>query len=176
MAICKINDMYRRGKKSNIMNYSVEIEWVEDFSIIYTNAGKRKYESIHQVKARADKPLAAYEGALVKLLGKVKDNDEIDHAYLHVSKELSFEKESFKDSVNEITKKGTEVEKKIKIAKEYRRADTKEKKELLKKIYGPGANSMINSLIIEYNKKWFHHKKITVNEVDDILDRIIKEL
>ena len=50
------------------------------------------------------------------------------------------------------------------------------KKEEVEKIYKPGRKSDINKLVKEYNEKYFLDRKITVNNVDEILDKILIDL
>lgn len=64
MVLKIINDFIDEGDYEEYENYSIEIEQMEDFSIIY----KGEHKSIHQVKARAsDKTINPYLEAMAKL-------------------------------------------------------------------------------------------------------------
>lgn len=41
---------------------------------------------------------------------------------------------------------------------------------------GKGRNSKENNLIKQYNTMYFHFKKVTVNNIDEILNKIIEDL
>lgn len=64
MVLKMINDFIENEECEEYKNYSIEIEKMEDFSIIHNG----EYESIHQVKARAgDKTINPYLDAMGKL-------------------------------------------------------------------------------------------------------------
>lgn len=64
MVLKMINDFIENGDDEEYKNYSIEIERMEDFSILY----KGKHKSIHQVKARAsDRTINPYLEAMAKL-------------------------------------------------------------------------------------------------------------
>ena len=67
----KINDLICGGKINEIENYSVELEWLEDFSILYKGNDGIQYRTIHQVKAKDKQNINDYGDALVKLYCKV---------------------------------------------------------------------------------------------------------
>ena len=59
------------GKMDEIEKYSVELEWLEDFSILYKGDDGVQYKTIHQVKAKDRHNITDYEDALVKLYYKM---------------------------------------------------------------------------------------------------------
>lgn len=64
MVLKMINDFKENGDDEEYKNYSIEIEKMEDFSIIYNG----EHKSIHQVKARASvKTINPYLEAMAKL-------------------------------------------------------------------------------------------------------------
>jgi len=174
MTIKKINQLISVGTESEIDKYSLELEWVEDFSIVKEENQKRVYESIHQVKAKANKRVWDYEDAIIKLFQKVKENDSIGKAYLHVIRELDLEGKEWNDNVIQMIKQGTQIKESLKAFEEYRNANNADKEAAVEKISKPGRNSDINMVVIECNKKNFNYKKITIENIDAILDIIIQ--
>ncbi len=59
--IRKINELITIGKACDIEKYAIEIEWKEDFSIVYIEDEQRVYQSIHQVKAKENTNIYDYE-------------------------------------------------------------------------------------------------------------------
>jgi len=59
IALRKINSLYSSNNGTAIPAYFLELEWLEDFSIIYQVDGKMNYESTHQVKARKDTKISS---------------------------------------------------------------------------------------------------------------------
>ena len=102
VVVKKINLLNTYGDEDRIGNYFLELEWLEDFSILYDDGlGNLKYQSIHQVKARQDTKIEAYSSALIKLLQKVEKQKNIENAYLHTTKALDYKNDwenSLKDS------------------------------------------------------------------------------
>lgn len=74
-----------KGKISQIENYEIAVEDIEDFSIY--NEGK--LESIHQVKAEKKNTVAAYGEALYYMASELEKRGTTDVvAYLHTSEEI----------------------------------------------------------------------------------------
>ena len=48
----KINELISMGKIDEIEKYSIELEWLEDFSTLYKDDDGLQYNTIHQVKAK----------------------------------------------------------------------------------------------------------------------------
>lgn len=92
ITLCKINYLRSLKPNYNIEDYYLELEWMEDFSILYRNdLGVLVYESIHQVKARKEQKLPAYSSALIKLLQKVEADDNIQNAFLHTMENVDYQ-------------------------------------------------------------------------------------
>ena len=91
-----------------LQEYYLELEYLEDFSIVRINDTEKKYLSIHQVKSREDTSITAYEEAILNLIVKLINYPSVEHAYLHVTTKLNFGNTSFPDSVIKII---TETEK-----------------------------------------------------------------
>lgn len=88
----KINYLRSIKPDCSIENYYLELEWMEDFSILYRNdSGVLVYESIHQVKARQERKLPAYSSALIKLLQKVEADGNIQNAFLHTMENVDYQ-------------------------------------------------------------------------------------
>ncbi|MGE6489191.1 ABC-three component system protein [Paenisporosarcina sp. NPDC076898] len=71
--------------KESSKKYELELEWLEDFSIKVDG----KYKFIHQVKTYNESGPANYKDAIWSLLAKTLDIEEVNYAYLHVTKALS---------------------------------------------------------------------------------------
>ena len=96
-----INSFYDNGSVADINNYYLELERLEDFSVLKNKNGRLSYESIHQVKAKANKSISDYGDALETLARKLHNNTEIENAYLHVERDLSYTP-AWHDSVKKI--------------------------------------------------------------------------
>lgn len=83
--ICKLCE---GGQQAEIPKYFLELEWVEDFSIIYNSNGDNIYKTIHQVKALDKTNLEDYSEAIHGLASKVIKYNDIEKAYLHTWKPL----------------------------------------------------------------------------------------
>ncbi|WP_347549051.1 ABC-three component system protein [Pseudalkalibacillus hwajinpoensis] len=78
-ALALINEMKIYKQEKNIDLFKLEIESLEDFSILNGD----KYQSIHQVKSYKDnKYIKKYKSAILDLLGKTSKY-EISNSYLH---------------------------------------------------------------------------------------------
>lgn len=108
LGIQKINELILNGKE-DLEKYSVEIEWLEDFSIVYTDAATRVYQSIHQVKAKENTSIKDYEDALIKLYQKIEKDNLIINAYLHVCRALDYKGSTWKESIETIIKNCNQI-------------------------------------------------------------------
>lgn len=174
--IRKINELITIGKACDIEKYAIEIEWKEDFSIVYIEDEQRVYQSIHQVKAKENTNIYDYEDALVKLYQKVQKDRLISEAFLHVCRELDFKGNIWKNSIEQIIKNGDMTKAIKEKVVEYRNSSNEEKRKKIDKLNGKGRNSKENNLIKQYNTMYFHFKKVTVNNIDEILNKIIEDL
>ena len=95
----KINELISMGKMDEIEKYSVELEWLEDFSILYKSDDGVQYKTIHQVKAKDKHNITDYEDALVKLYYKIVNYKTIEYAYLHVCKSINYIEDEWNDIV-----------------------------------------------------------------------------
>ena len=98
----KINELISMGKIDDIEKYSVELEWLEDFSILYQGDDGVQYKTIHQVKAKDKHNITDYEDALVKLYYKIVNYKTIEYAYLHVCKSINYNEDEWNDKVKEL--------------------------------------------------------------------------
>ena len=170
----KINELISMGKIDDIENYSVELEWLEDFSILYKGDDGVEYKTIHQVKAKDKHNISNYEDALVKLYYKIVNYKTIECAYLHVCKSMNYKEDEWNDKVKELVLNCSQIKALQNSIISYKNSTTK--KDEVEKLYKPGGKSEVNKLIKEYNEKYFANKKITVNNVDRILDKIFSDL
>lgn len=99
----KICKLYEQGRMSEISNYSLELEWLEDFSIINKNQGNSIYESIHQVKALDTTQINDYGEAIFGLTAKVIEYNNIEEAYLHTWKSIDIAEDEWKGKVKELS-------------------------------------------------------------------------
>ena len=170
----KINDLISKNKIDEIEKYCVELEWLEDFSILYKSDEGVQYRTIHQVKAKDKQNISDYGDALSKLYYKVARWRTIERAYLHVCKPTDYKNAEWNDRVKELIINCNHIKGIQNSLVSYK--DSLYKKEEIEKIYKPGRKSDINKLIKEYNEKYFHNRKITVDNVDEILDKILIDL
>ena len=170
----KINELISMGKIDDIEKYSVELEWLEDFSILYQGDDGVQYKTIHQVKAKDKHNITDYEDALVKLYYKIVNYKTIEYAYLHVCKSINYNEDEWNDKVKELVLNCSQIKALQNRIISYKSSPIK--KEEVEKIYKPGGKSEVNKLIKEYNEKYFEYRKINVHNVDNILDRILSDL
>ena len=170
----KLNELISMGKMDEIEKYSVELEWLEDFSILYKGDEGVRYKTIHQVKARDKHNISDYEDALVKLYYKIVNDKTIEYAYLHVCKSINYNEDEWNDNVKGLVLNCSQIKALQNSIISYKSSPIK--KDEVEKIYKPGRKSKINKLVKEYNEKYFANKKITVSNVDEILDKILSDL
>lgn len=170
----KINELISEGKEDEIEKYSVKLEWLEDFSILYKVDDVAQYKTIHQVKAKDKHNITDYEDALVKLYYKVVNYKTIEYAYLHVCKPINCNEDEWTDNVKGLVMNCRQTKALRDNIISYKNSPMK--KEEVEKIYTPGRKSDINKLVKEYNEKYFDNKKITVNNIDEILNKILSDL
>ena len=170
----KINELISMGKMDEIEKYSVELEWLEDFSILYKGDDGVQYKTIHQVKAKDKHNITDYEDALVKLYYKIVNYKTIEYAYLHVCKSINYIEDEWNDNVKGLVLNCRQIKALQDRIISYKSSPMK--KEEVEKIYTPRRKSDINKLVKEYNEKYFANKKITISNVDEILDKILSDL
>lgn len=170
----KINELISMGKMDEIEKYSVELEWLEDFSILYKSDDGVQYKTIHQVKAKDKHNITDYEDALVKLYYKIVNYKTIEYAYLHVCKSINYIEDEWNDNVKGLVLNCRQIKALQDRVISYKSSPMK--KEEVEKIYTPRRKSDINKLVKEYNEKYFANKKITISNVDEILDKILSDL
>ena len=68
-----------------LLDYFLEIEYMEDFSVGRKVSGSFQYSSVHQVKDREDTTVHSYESALLGLVKHLVDDPAITGAYLHLT-------------------------------------------------------------------------------------------
>lgn len=125
-AIKQIVDLWDKAKSKDgnmevLQEYYLEIEYLEDFSIIQFNGEAKKYITIHQVKSREDTSIVAYQKAILNLIIKLIDYPSIEYAYLHVTKMLDLGGKSFSDNVMQIATKANKIDEICKDIEEHRK-------------------------------------------------------
>lgn len=93
-AISKINQLLKAETDSTrwktlLQDYFLEVEWLEDFSVLKRNGATIEYESTHQVKKYKNASILTYQSALLGLVKHVREVSSISQAYLHVSVPLN---------------------------------------------------------------------------------------
>jgi len=160
IALKKINALYESGEQAKISQYYMELEWLEDFSILYESGGQKYYESIHQVKARTDTQMAAYAQALTQLLRKIEVYPTIEHAYLHTINSIDYPTGQWRESVREVITTGTALQTTIGYIDRYL-DNPSQFVELVKTIHQPRRpTSFITALKNEFDKS-FPKERIT---------------
>ncbi len=101
VALKILNKLYLESKVDEIGKYFLEIEWLEDFSILYSKDAVPEYISIHQVKARINNNVEDYSDSLESLARKLFKNPNIECAYLHTETELDLKSKPWLDSVRD---------------------------------------------------------------------------
>lgn len=114
IVLTKICELYKAGKINEIDNYRLELEWLEDFSIIYNANDKNTYKTIHQVKALDTTDINDYGEAIFGLAAKVIEFNTIENAYLHTWKSINLNSLNWKETIKELAKKNREETKIIK--------------------------------------------------------------
>ena len=96
-AISEITKLYDPAisedeNKTNLDNYFLEIEHMEDFSIGKIENGSSTYISVHQVKNRTDTQINGYESAILGLLSHISEYPNIESAMLHTTEHINLTK------------------------------------------------------------------------------------
>lgn len=169
IALLEINAAAESGNRDTFEKLGLEIEWVEDFSIVCMEDEKIQYRTIHQVKARSDKGLAAYGEAITKLYQKTELLSGIDAAYLHVTKNILCNSNNWEDEICGILRAGKELQRDIDVLQEYYDKDAKGKTEEIAKLTKPGKNTRANRLLKEFNERIGYFKEITIENIDVLI-------
>lgn len=82
VALTKINEI------SDVTEFWLESEGIEDFSIGKGKGEKKEYESVHQVKNRKDNKMENYNEALSNIVKKIRDYPSIKRGFLHIKNEI----------------------------------------------------------------------------------------
>ncbi len=104
----KICELYLAGNIADISNFYLELEWLEDFSLIHKTADKNEYKSIHQVKALDTNDINKYREAVFGLSTKVIKYSTIDKAYLHTWKPINITEVDWKSNIKTMAQKQCE--------------------------------------------------------------------
>ena len=82
VALTKINEI------SDVTEFWLESEGIEDFSIGKGKGEKKEYESVHQVKNRKDNKMENYNEALSNIVKRIRDYPGIKRGFLHIKNEI----------------------------------------------------------------------------------------
>lgn len=168
-AICQIIELWDLAKSTDenikaLQEYYLELEYLEDFSVFRADAEDKKYLTIHQVKSREDTSIHAYQEAILNLIVKLIKYPSIDHAYLHVTKELNLGGKSFDGNVSQIVNESTKIDEMREDIKKHRNDESFRKQFYLTK---RGAPSNQKKAILEALHQFNPGEtKITAGNID----------
>ena len=92
------------SNRQMLLDYFLEIEYMEDFSIGRKVSGSLRYSSVHQVKDREDTAIHTYESALLGLAKHLVDDPTITGAYLHLTSEIDLKGQSLSTHLTSMLK------------------------------------------------------------------------
>ena len=95
VALTKINEI------SDVTEFWLESEGIEDFSIGKGKGEKKEYESVHQVKNRKDNKMENYNEALSNIVKRIRDYPGIKRGFLHIKNEIITD--NWKKEITEVT-------------------------------------------------------------------------
>ncbi|MCQ4863888.1 ABC-three component system protein [Pseudoflavonifractor phocaeensis] len=168
-AINQIVDLWDKTKSKDgnmevLQEYHLELEYLEDFSIVHFCSGTKKYLSIHQVKSREDTSIVAYQEAILNLIIKLINYPSIEYAYLHVTKRLNLGDKSFSDNVIQIATKSNKIDEICKDIEEHREDEAFRKQFYTVK---RGAPSNQKKAVLEALRQFNPNEtKITADNID----------
>lgn len=96
------SDMSINEYRKKLEPYFLEIEYMEDFSIVKMNPSGAQYISVHQVKDWASSSINEYESALLGLAIHFVDYPNISNAYLHTTVDIELKSKSLLDHIKVI--------------------------------------------------------------------------
>lgn len=164
----KINTLRAITPNCDVMGYFLELEWLEDFAILYKNEmDELAYESIHQVKARKEQKLSSYSLALIKLLQKVNADGAIENAYLHTIENIVYQND-WMSELKEVSVDDSELKKWITDINTLL-TDINEKNKFVSEL--PKKRSDFSRQVKKYS-----NKKITIENIDEILSAFKSDL
>lgn len=143
VALDKICELYISGRQKEISDFCLELEWIEDFSIIHNVENKKNYKSIHQVKALDTIDLKDYGEAIFGLALKVIEYNTINEAYLHTWKSINTTEADWKGNIKNLAQKHCK-EANLILNLELLLADTSELTNIHKRIIKPKPGSVPN--------------------------------
>jgi hypothetical protein len=100
--LTELCELYRANQVDKIEDYKLELEWMEDFSILIRENNVWKYNSIHQVKAYDTDNINNYSEALFGLTIKTINNLDIKQAYLHTWKQININSDDWYSKIKTI--------------------------------------------------------------------------
>lgn len=137
VALTRICELYKEGKEYEFNNYKLELEWLEDFSIINVTDNKKIYQTIHQVKALDTTDINDYGEALFGLAAKVVKFNTIESAYLHTWKNINISNFKWKEKIKELAIKNCAETKIIKEMEIILKDDNGELRNVFNRILKP---------------------------------------
>ena len=158
--------------KAALDDYFIEIEYLEDFSIGKMVNGKPEYYYVHQVKNYKTDKLSDYDSALLGLAIHIVEKPEIKNAYLHITNQIIFKKQSLFQRIKSLIKKPDYLLKTLKEIDECR-IDTNKKESL----YVPDRKKkklFIEALKSSYFKEDDPKKDLNKSNIDSALNALEK--
>lgn len=174
--ICKLIDPAQSlaCNQKNLDRYFIEIEYMEDFSIGHTVDGNSHYDSVHQVKDRADTIIGNYESALLGLAEHLISDSTISDAFLHVTSQLNLNGVNLCTHITSMIndpKNLSELETEI---KEKRNTPAFRQEFLVKK---PGRPTKVKSALLRtLSKVKPADNRLTEENLDLAFDELLKEI
>lgn len=101
----KICELLSSSRIAEISEFSLELEWIEDFSIISGTNGSNVYKTIHQVKALDTIEINDYGEAIFGLAAKVIEYNSIEKAYLHTWKPINVTDTEWKSKIKDLAQR-----------------------------------------------------------------------
>lgn len=100
----KLCKLYNSKQIAEIGKHFLELEWMEDFSIVQYINNNVKYKTIHQVKAYDTESIDKYAEAVYGLAIKALTIEDLEQAYLHTWKHININETEWKIKIKELAK------------------------------------------------------------------------
>ena len=155
-AIHKINNLYDTSlstsdNKTNLSEYFIEIEHLEDFSFGRKVNGKREYLSVHQVKNHSADKISHYDTALLGLVQHIADTSTIEEAFLHTTLSVRLGTQPLPEHIKSLSTAPTHLVQEEKLIATDR-LDATKRKDLTTKKPGRPTNYQLGLLTALKNK------------------------
>ena len=157
-----------------LLDYFLEIEHMEDFSVGRKVSGSFQYSSVHQVKDREDTTVHSYESALLGLAKHLVDDPTITGAYLHLTSEIDLKGQSLSTHLTSMLKSPNHLAT-IKSEILAKRNDPEYRNSFLISKRGR-PKALKTELLHALSKAKPSDKKLTEYNLDDAFDQLLVEI